>query len=278
MKKREKTTILFVSKGQQAIKPLQVSSKLISHWKKYAIAAVLIFISFLIAITYLASDKIRQHEIQVSLSERIQTLKVLMSQTDTAVIREKFSQIDEELNSLNKILKARGLAAIVNEPLGGEDAGAILSAAELADFYQSYLEEISYNLPHTPIGYPFDGKITSVYGPRNNPFTGKNLEAHLGLDIKGPNGSPVKTMAKGKVIFAGIKGGYGNCIIIKHANGFETLYGHLSKIKVKKGHQVEIGEHIGNIGSTGRSTGPHLHYEVHQNGKRINPQSFLTLN
>jgi len=85
-------------------------------------------------------------------------------------------------------------------------------------------------------------------------------------------------MAKGKVIFAGIKGGYGNCIIIKHANGFETLYGHLSKIKVKKGHQVEIGEHIGNIGSTGRSTGPHLHYEVHQNGKRINPQSFLTLN
>jgi murein DD-endopeptidase MepM/ murein hydrolase activator NlpD len=85
-------------------------------------------------------------------------------------------------------------------------------------------------------------------------------------------------MAKGEVKFAGTKGGFGNCIILKHANGFETLYGHLSKILVSVGQQVEIGQQIGNIGSTGRSTGPHLHYEVHRNGKQVNPQLFLTLN
>ena len=84
-------------------------------------------------------------------------------------------------------------------------------------------------------------------------------------------------MAKGEVEFAGLRGGFGNCIILKHGNGFETLYGHLSKILVSVGQQIDIGQEIGNIGSTGRSTGPHLHYEVHRNGQKINPEAFLTL-
>lgn len=85
-------------------------------------------------------------------------------------------------------------------------------------------------------------------------------------------------MAKGTIEFAGLRGGFGNCIMIKHGNGFETLYGHLSKILVKVGQDVNIGQQIGNVGSTGRSTGPHLHYEIHRYGEKINPQSFLTLN
>ena len=85
-------------------------------------------------------------------------------------------------------------------------------------------------------------------------------------------------MAKGEVKFAGLKSGFGNCIILKHGNGFETLYGHLSKISVRVGEQIDIGQQIGLIGSTGRSTGPHLHYEVLHYGKKINPASFLNLN
>ena len=85
-------------------------------------------------------------------------------------------------------------------------------------------------------------------------------------------------MAKGEVEFAGLRGGFGNCIMLKHGNGFETLYGHLSKILVSVGQKIEIGQQIGNIGSTGRSTGPHLHYEVHKNGEKIDPKNFLTLN
>jgi len=84
-------------------------------------------------------------------------------------------------------------------------------------------------------------------------------------------------MARGVVEFAGLRGGFGNCIMLKHGNGFETLYGHLSKILVRVDQKIEIGQQIGNIGSTGRSTGPHLHYEVHKNGQQINPASFLTL-
>lgn len=277
-RKKDKTTILFVNKNQQAIRPIQVSSKLISNWKKYLLYLGLIFITFISAIAYLASDKYKQHEVQASLSKKVQSMRILLAKMDTSALREKFIKIDNELDSLNGFLKARGIHTVYNEPVGGESDNEILSPDEIADFYEGYLKKINYNLSYTPLGYPYPGNITSTFGHRENPFSGTGVETHKGLDIKGPSGAPVKSMAKGKVEFAGVRGGYGNCVILKHGNGFETLYGHLSKIKVKVGQKIDIGQQIGNIGSTGRSTGPHLHYEVHQNGQRINPKSFLTLN
>ncbi|WAC42715.1 M23 family metallopeptidase [Pedobacter sp. SL55] len=127
------------------------------------------------------------------------------------------------------------------------------------------------------MGYPHKGRISSNFGHRANPFTGESIERHKGLDIKGNHGEVVKTTANGKVKFANRKGGYGNVVIIEHGNGFETYYGHLSKISVKQGQKVAAGDIIGRIGSTGRSTGPHLHYEVHRNGKIVNPKSYLTI-
>ena len=153
-----------------------------------------------------------------------------------------------------------------------------LSAEDIADFYEGYLNGVTYNISYTPIGLPYRGPITSSFGQRENPFGGDDIETHKGLDIKGPMGGEVKAMAKGIVEFAGQKSGFGNCIVLKHGNGFETLYGHLSKILVNVGDQIDIGERIGLIGSTGRSTGPHLHYEVHRYGKKIDPESFLNLN
>ncbi len=103
------------------------------------------------------------------------------------------------------------------------------------------------------------------------------MQFHKGVDIAAPMGTDVYCAAQGKVIFAGQKSGYGNCIIIEHGNGLATLYGHLSKILVDANQQVKIGDVIAKVGSTGRSTGPHLHYEVRKNNTPINPKLFLNL-
>ncbi len=276
--KKEKTTVLFVSQNAKAPKPVQISSQLILNWKKYVAALSLIFFSLVASIVYLTSSNLQQHKMQDALSNKIKSMHTLFAQVDTSAIRKKFTKIDKDLSSINSFLKARGIQTAFKESQGGEADDDILSTDEISDFYDSYLKRIIYNISYTPLGAPFPGSITSNFGHRENPFGGSNVETHKGLDIKGPMGAPVKAMAKGKVVWAGPRGGFGNCIILKHGNGFETLYGHLSKILVSSGQQIEIAQQIGSIGSTGRSTGPHLHYEVHRNGQKINPESFLTLN
>jgi len=130
----------------------------------------------------------------------------------------------------------------------------------------------------TPMGYPHISSLTSYFGYRSDPFDGGHAEFHPGIDFKGERGDAAKCTANGKVVFAGWFGGYGNCVRIQHKNNFETLYGHLSKITVKVGQDVTVGEKVGEIGSTGRSTGNHLHYEIRKNGKPVNPISYLSLN
>lgn len=275
--KKEKTTILFVNKNQKAFKPMQVSNRLILHWKKYLTGVVVIFLALVASVIYLVSLQNEQLLKQLTLTKRLHKMHTLFSQVDTSAIKEKFTKIDTELSSINGYLKARGIKPAVKVDEGGEASDDVISTDEISDFYVKYLDRVGYDLSHTPLGMPYHGRITSTFGHRENPFGGNNIETHKGLDISGPLGSPVKAMAEGTVEFAGLRGGFGNCIMLKHANGFETLYGHLSKILVKVGEKVDIGQTIGKIGSTGRSTGPHLHYEIHKNGQQINPQSFLTL-
>ncbi|MCG2794041.1 MAG: M23 family metallopeptidase [Weeksellaceae bacterium] len=109
----------------------------------------------------------------------------------------------------------------------------------------------------------------------NAPSEQDQMQFHKGLDIAVNFGSPVHCAAAGKVIFAGVKGGYGNCIIVEHGNSLATLYGHLSQILVETNDRVKVGQVIAKAGNTGRSTGPHLHYEVHKNNQPINPRLFL---
>lgn len=276
--KQEKTTVLFVNKNAQALKPIQVSSKLLLNWKKYFAAVLFIFAGLIVTIVFLTSNSIQQYKMQQALAKRIQTIHVTYAQVDTNAIRQKFTTIDKELLTINGYLKARGIKSNIKGPEGGEADNDIISTDEISNFYEGYLKKIIYNISYTPLGYPYPGAITSTFGHRENPFSGEGIETHKGVDIKGAWGSPVKAMAKGEVEFAGLRGGFGNCIMLKHGNGFETLYGHLSKILVSVGQKIDIGQQIGNIGSTGRSTGPHLHYEVHKNGEKIDPKNFLTLN
>lgn len=120
---------------------------------------------------------------------------------------------------------------------------------------------------------PCDGIITSDYGWRR--ISRKHARMHLGVDIAAPYGSSVMASADGRVVFAGRKGGYGLAIVIDHGGELTTLYGHNSQLFVKEGELVKRGQEISLVGSTGHSTGPHVHYEVRVDGNPINPSRFL---
>lgn len=117
-------------------------------------------------------------------------------------------------------------------------------------------------------------RISSSFGYRSDPFRGSPA-FHAGLDFRGPTGTPIYAAARGKVAFVGRRGGYGNCVEIDHGNGLRTRYAHMSAFHARVGQPVEAGQAIGEVGSTGRSTGPHLHFEVRLHGRAINPRPFL---
>ena len=125
-----------------------------------------------------------------------------------------------------------------------------------------------------PQGMPAPGYISSGFGIRADPFTGARSH-HLGIDIDARTGDPIKAAADGIVAFSGIKTGYGNVVIIDHGNGYETLYAHNQSNGVRQGDVVRAGAVIGKVGSSGRSTGSHLHFEVHVNGRPVNPTAYL---
>jgi murein DD-endopeptidase MepM/ murein hydrolase activator NlpD len=125
-----------------------------------------------------------------------------------------------------------------------------------------------------PLRWPLRGEVHSGFGPRISPWNGER-EQHNGLDIGGLPGTPVTAPAPGRVIVAGAGGDFGRHVLIDHGNGVRSRYGHLKKIEVKAGDHVEKGQRIGLVGSTGRSTGPHLHYEILVAGKAVDPRAFL---
>jgi murein DD-endopeptidase MepM/ murein hydrolase activator NlpD len=127
----------------------------------------------------------------------------------------------------------------------------------------------------TPSMWPAQGWLTGTFGGRSDPFTGEP-GFHQGIDISTEKGSPVVATADGTVESAGWAGDYGNLIVLRHDFGLSTRYGHLSKFNVKPGASVKRGDVIGYVGSTGRSTGAHVHYEVLANGKLLNPLTLLT--
>jgi murein DD-endopeptidase MepM/ murein hydrolase activator NlpD len=123
-------------------------------------------------------------------------------------------------------------------------------------------------------GWPVHGRISSRYGMRLHPVYRRRM-MHTGLDIAAPYGSSIRAALQGRVTFVGWKGGYGKTVVIEHPNGYETLYGHCSTILVNRGQIVKKGERVAKVGSTGVSTGPHVHFEVRKAGKRTNPESVL---
>ncbi|WP_323748578.1 M23 family metallopeptidase [Dyella silvae] len=125
-----------------------------------------------------------------------------------------------------------------------------------------------------PTGMPVEGYISSYFGGRPDPFSGHSAY-HTGLDISAPTGTPVHAVAEGMVTYAGIRDGYGEVIEIDHGNGYMTRYAHNSKLDVRPGQRVHVGDVVSEAGSTGRSTGSHVHFEVWYKGRVVNPLAFV---
>jgi murein DD-endopeptidase MepM/ murein hydrolase activator NlpD len=125
-----------------------------------------------------------------------------------------------------------------------------------------------------PTGMPVKGYISSYFGERPDPFDG-HMARHTGLDIAAPSGTSVHAVAEGMVTFTGVRHGYGNVVEIDHGNGYMTRFAHNSAILVHPGEHVQVGQVISRVGSTGRSTGPHLHFEVWYHGRVVNPLAFV---
>ncbi|MGB9607015.1 MAG: murein hydrolase activator EnvC family protein [bacterium] len=224
-----------------------------------------------------------------ALFDEIKREKALLERQKTALEREKqkallLKQAQEENKRQIQIEKAK--------------RSAILKEIESKRIeYERALEELERNskeieqmllaLEKTPEGqkrlakpwkggfiYPLRGKLTSRFGMRTHPIY-HITKMHTGIDLSAPSGTPIKAAAGGEVVYAGWWGGYGNVVIIDHGGGISTLYAHCSAIYVRKGQKVSQGEVIAAVGSTGLSTGPHLHFEVRKNGKPVDPLGYL---
>jgi len=188
---------------------------------------------------------------------------------DTSRKLAEVSGVSEEQKS------ARGQGG----PARPVDSAAMLAALESKTarverelrMYEGFLRQHGV----TPSLWPVSGKLESGLGGRRNPFGGRGFEYHEGQDIDAAYGTPVQVTASGRVIIAGRQRGYGNVVYVDHGNGLSTRYGHLSEIDVTVGQTVTRGQTIGLVGSTGRSTGPHLHYEVRINNQPVDPRQYL---
>ncbi len=281
------STVVIINKNQQPTRSLQIKTKHLNNLKHYALGILGVLVVLVGCIVYLRSQNNDQELEKQRLLSQIEKLKgaVPLQVTAPAVNTQGSAQnyiqaIEGKLKTINDYLRRRGLKGFTTKGLGGDAnaEGKKLSDNEVYSLYNEYLNHLVGTIAFTPMGYPRVSSFTSFFGYRSDPFDTGNAEFHPGIDFKGKKGDEVKCTASGKIVFAGWSNGYGNCIRIKHINNFETVYGHLSKIKVKLGQEVNVGDEIGLVGSTGHSTGAHLHYEVRQNGKPINPVKFLTLN
>jgi len=232
-------------------------------------------------------------------------LKESQSQKETIANYEMtISQMKETLNSLESYVRKINVLAGIQSPdkisgepgLGGGDRievrdgakvtremtpGAIQSIKQRAEsmeknlsYVMHFFENQNTSLATTPTIWPTIGWVSSSFGPRIDPFTGRNA-MHTGLDIATNLNNPVVATANGIVVQVGFDKYKGNFVILGHGNGFSTEYWHLQKYVVKSGQKVDRGQLVGYVGKTGKALGPHLHYEVHLNGKPINPIDYI---
>jgi murein DD-endopeptidase MepM/ murein hydrolase activator NlpD len=270
--------------------------------KAILIAIALIFLSIVLVINSIRSSYEDLKEMYTAKTTEIDELKKenenknaqindLKAQTDK--LYEKSVEIDNKLAEIDKLQRqlekmagiqsiSRGDRIVKSSKMQAVDSLDGLQVLmdtldskekELQDFIADIEERFEY-LETVPDLWPTTGRITSKFGTRKDPFTNETA-FHEGIDIANSAGTNIVAAAKGTVTFSGYNSGYGRSIIINHGNGYKTVYGHVSKLLVSTGDKVEKGQIIAKMGNTGRSTGPHLHFEVHKDGKLLNPLNIL---
>jgi len=217
--------------------------------------------------------------------DRIEASLDLVERRQTAALDSVERQYEDKARRVRSVLSELGLKLDstpratggpfipVALPPQSQSFERTLTRASIA---RAYADDVSARLAAVPLRQPVSGEIeiTSPFGVRVDPFL-HVAAMHTGLDFRGPSGEPVHATAAGTVTSAGWSGGYGQMVEIDHGNGLSTRYGHLSEIDVAIGQKVRAGQVIGRLGSTGRSTGPHLHYETRIEGEAVNPEKFL---
>jgi murein DD-endopeptidase MepM/ murein hydrolase activator NlpD len=221
---------------------------------------------------------------------RLQTALDQVESRQMATLNSYQDGMESRVRRMRGVISDLGLdmaqleAATPRAPMGGPfvpvklgpDAGPFERQLYRINTTRAQMERLNRTLALVPYRKPVVGEVefTSGFGVRSDPFLGRPA-MHTGLDFRAQSGDPVRATANGKVVSSGWSGGYGRMVEIDHGNGLSTRYGHLSEINVKNGDIVKIGQVIGEVGSTGRSTGPHLHYETRIDGDAVDPQKFL---
>jgi murein DD-endopeptidase MepM/ murein hydrolase activator NlpD len=292
----KRTIVIFGSDSTDSVKSFSFS---VTGFRLALAATVVFLISSAAVFTVLFDFAVdRAHFLHWKDENKRLTKQIKQYEPVIAELEDKSSILDSTQNRLLGTASLAGLQVSDPQPEGGTESVQPYQLAE--DIYQTdalnpmtkflrreldsriisitglanYIEEQEFLFQSTPSGSPVEGWISSKFDFRFSPFTGR-LVFHEGLDIAAPFGSPVRASAKGIVIFSGYKQGYGYLVTIDHGYGFVTRYGHNSRLTVREGDFVQRGERIALVGSTGHSTGPHVHYEVLINGIPVNPLNFM---
>lgn len=265
-----KTSVLIVNSKGEGNKMRQIPSHIVKHWRKYVF-----FFMFLILLLMVVSGFMIYQNTSEQYKEKLARANHIRSLIDIKKANTSFQSIDESIYRINRFLQARGLQKLNIENMGGGGNFEITDINEVADYYNKQVLDLEKTLQSIPLGNPYEGEVTSEFGYRRNPLNGRLSEFHPGIDMRGAIGDTVRTTGSGTIVFAGYKGGYGRCVIVQHEKKLQTLYGHLHRIDVKAGEKVTTGQLIGRLGNSGRSTGPHVHYEMRYNNQSINPKDYI---
>lgn len=280
---------LIIAKEEGNIKTFTLSKKAVSSIS----LAIFLLSSIMLSLVLYGINVLKNTPSSISDECKLMSCELQETTDENLILKERLETLEEErerllqgsvgnlirrLHLMDDILSGLGIVP-KNEmfkesgvggpylPIKKENLDELIS---LSERYSSMIERI-------PLNWPVTGRITSRFGRRRDPFTDR-WAFHEGIDIKNAKGTEIRATADGmvkKITYD--RGGYGWYLVIDHFNGYETVFGHFKKILVKRGQTIKRGDVLGLMGSTGRSTGPHLHYEIRLNGKPINPKKFLNV-
>ncbi|TDJ01969.1 MAG: M23 family metallopeptidase [Candidatus Dadabacteria bacterium] len=274
--KTDRYTIMLVTAGHKGAKSFSVKK---SHIR-IAFCSVIIFafvslFSFGTSYIYYKDSVTKSQSVNKLISAiNLLSQDINKNKIIEAKLKNKLQGIEETLLEMQEVLNKKGIKKELS--IGGEFIPPEKLTLSYVDYIKKDIDYLFNTVKSIPIGTPLKGKINSSFGYRKDPFKSRS-GFHSGLDMDANYGQHVVATADGVVTKASWHTNYGKTVIVKHKDNYETLYGHLSKLQVKEGQEVKVGDVIGKAGSTGRSTGTHLHYEVIKDGKRVNPKNFLSL-
>jgi murein DD-endopeptidase MepM/ murein hydrolase activator NlpD len=296
---RRKYTVLVIPSGRGKTHRFTVDSLVLTSFVVFSIvfAAATLYFSY----DYMAEQFDKTQLANLEQENELLTDRISGMQGTISDLRDEYAEIIEKekairvMFDLPEIDEAERQLGIGGPELFNWDSGSIaeritysteldidelvrLSTYETQQYKQIYDELISKRaeLDHTPSIRPCDGYRTRGYGLMPHPISG-DKRFHAGIDIANRPGTPIYTTADGTVEYVGTKGRLGKTIIVDHGNGLKTIYGHLNKYSIKRGTRVRRGDKIGEMGNTGYSTAPHLHYAVTFNGRSVNPSKYIVV-